>query len=179
MRQVCPDADPLKGGTPVAPFIFLLVVFGVLSLAPLARLDVPVLRSARSRMRIALAAMFTFTAATHFIATESLLQMIPEFLPARREAVYVSGLAEFAGAIGLLVPRLRRAAGLGLAAMLIAAFPANINVALNNLQIDSISSDPVLQWSRLFLQPVVICLMVWASSPAPRPSTMRVAHSAV
>jgi uncharacterized membrane protein len=120
-----------------------------------------------------------FTAATHFIATESLLQMIPEFLPARREAVYLSGLAELAGAIGLLVPRLRRAAGLGLAAMLIAVFPANINVALNNLQIDSISSDPVLQWSRLFLQPVVICLVVWASSPAPRPSTMRVAHSAV
>jgi uncharacterized membrane protein len=65
--------------------------------------------------------------------------------------------------VGLLIPWLRRLAGLGLAAMLIGVFPANINVALNNLQIDLVSTDPVLQWARLLLQPVLIWLVLWAS----------------
>jgi uncharacterized membrane protein len=147
----------------VVPFVFLLLVFAGLSLLPLTRLDVPVLRSARARMRLALAAMFVMTGTTHFTATESMLQMVPEFLPLRREAVYLSGLAELAGAAGLLIPWLRRAAGLGLAAMLVAVFPANVNVAVNHLQIDLVSTDPLMQWVRLLVQPVLIWLVVWAS----------------
>jgi uncharacterized membrane protein len=161
----------------MAPFIFLLVVFAALSVLPIAHVNAPGLRSARSRLRIALAAMFVLTGSMHFTATESFLQMIPDFLPARREAVFLSGLAELAGAIGLLVPRLRRAAGLGLAAMLVAVFPANVNVAVNNLQIDSITGDPLLQWLRLLLQPVLICLVLWASTWANRVPSMRVAAS--
>jgi uncharacterized membrane protein len=147
----------------MVPFIFLAVVFAALSVFPLVRIGPAALRSARTRLQLALAAMFVLTGSTHFTATESMLQMIPDFLPLRREAVYLSGLAELAGAVGLLIPWLRRLAGLGLAAMLIGVFPANINVALNNLQIDLVSTDPVLQWARLLLQPVLIWLVLWAS----------------
>ena len=147
----------------MVPFVFLAVVFAGLSLLPLARIDPPLLRSARARLRVALAAMFVLTGATHFTATESMLQMVPESLPLRREAVYVSGVAELAGAAGLLIPRLSRAAGLGLAAMLVAVFPANINVAVNQLQIDLVSTDPVMQWVRLLVQPALIWLVVWAT----------------
>jgi GNAT superfamily N-acetyltransferase len=47
--------------------------------------------------------------------------------------------------------------------MLVAVFPANINVAVNHLQIDLVSTDPVMQWVRLLVQPVLIWLVVWAS----------------
>jgi uncharacterized membrane protein len=77
--------------------------------------------------------------------------------------------------VGLLIPGLRRAAGLGLAAMLIAVFPANINVALNNLQIELLPTDPFMQWARLLVQPVLIVLVIWASAPERRSSAVQVA----
>jgi uncharacterized membrane protein len=156
--------------TLMVPFILLLVVFVGLSVLPPTKLH-----SHRARMRVALAAMFVFTGATHFVATESMLQMLPDVLPMRLEAVYLSGLAQFAGAVGLLIPWLRRAAGLGLAAMLIAVFPANINVALNNLQIELLPTDPFMQWARLLVQPVLIVLVIWASTPERRTSAVQVA----
>jgi uncharacterized membrane protein len=157
----------------MVPFVLLIAVFGGLRLLPLVGLAPPPLRAARARMRVALAAMFLLTGVTHFTAPESMLQMIPEFLPLRLEAVYVSGVAELAGAIGLLIPRLRRLAGLGLAAMLVVVFPANVNVAVNNLQIDLSPGSSLYQWARLLLQPVLIGLVVWATSPEALPPTAR------
>jgi uncharacterized membrane protein len=157
----------------MVPFILLIAVFGGLYLLPLVGLDPAGIRTAHARMRVALAAMFLLTGVTHFTSPESFLQMIPEFLPLRREAVYVSGVAELAGAFGLLVPRLRRLAGLGLAAMLVVVFPANVNVAVNNLQIDLYPSSALYQWARLLLQPVLIGLAIWATFPEARPRTTR------
>jgi uncharacterized membrane protein len=146
----------------VAPFALLFLLFGVLVL--LGRLGVRPgwARSNRARMRVALAAMFLFTGLARFITPE-LLRMIPEFLPFRREALYVSGFFEAFGAIGLLIPRLRRLAGIGLAALLVAVFPANINVAVNNLQIEGQIGHPVYQWARVLWQLVLIWLPLWAT----------------
>jgi uncharacterized membrane protein len=119
-------------------------------------------------MRAALAAMFVFTGSAHFFATEAFVQSVPELLPLRREAVVISGLAQFAGAIGLLIPRFRRVAGLGLALMLVAVFPANINVAVNNLQIEMFPHEAAIQWARLLLQPVFIALVLWSGGGEPR-----------
>ena len=152
----------------MVPFILLFAVFAGLSLLPLVGLHAPALRTATARMRVALAAMFTLTGVSHFVATESFLLMVPDFLPLRREAIYLSGVAELAGAAGLFVPRLRRAAGLGLAALLVAVVPANINVALNNVQVDLVPSSPVYQWGRLVMQPLLVWLVVWASGLAHR-----------
>jgi uncharacterized membrane protein len=125
------------------PFLLLAVVFGGLSVLALTGVGQAPLRSARVRLALALAAMFVLTGVAHFTATESMEQMIPDFLPHRREAVYLSGLAQLAGEVGLLIPWLRPLAGLGLAAMLIGVFPANVNVALNHLQIDLVPTEPV------------------------------------
>ena len=152
----------------MVPFILLIAVFVGLSLLPLVGLHPPALRTATARMRVALAAMFTLTGVSHFAATESFLLMVPEFLPLRREAIYLSGVAELAGAAGLLVPQLRRAAGLGLAALLVAVVPANINVALNNVQVDLVPSSPVYQWGRILMQPLLVWFVVWASGLAHR-----------
>ena len=149
----------------MVPFVLLLVVFAALSLLPRLRIDPPALRSRRARMRVALASMFLLTATTHFTATASFMQSVPEFLPLRREAIYISGVAELLGAICLLVPQLRRVAGLGLAALLVAVFPANINVAVNQIQNDMFAGPQVYQWARLALQPVLIWLAVWSTQP--------------
>ncbi len=158
----------------MVPFVVLFAVFGGLHLLPRLGLDPAALRSGRARMRVALASMFTLTGVSHFTATESFLLMVPEFLPLRREAIYVSGAAELAGAAGLFVPPLRRAAGLGLAALLVAVFPANVYVALSNVQVDLVPGSPAYQWARLLLQPLLVWFAVWASDGA-RPTPRRAA----
>ncbi len=65
----------------------------------------------------------------HFIRTAETASIIPPGFPDPRLLVYLSGLLEITGAIALFIPRLRRPAGVLVAIMLIAIFPANIYVA--------------------------------------------------
>ena len=50
--------------------------------------------------------------------------------PFHLEAVYLSGLFEILGGVGVLIARTRSIAGWGLLALLIAVYPANIYMAL-------------------------------------------------
>lgn len=80
----------------------------------------------------ALCALFFVAAGIgHFVVPSFYLAMMPPWLPAHVLLVQLSGVAEIAGGAGLLMPRLRRAAGIGLILLLIAVFPANIQMLLN------------------------------------------------
>ena len=80
-------------------------------------------------LRIALAAMFAFTAVSHFHprTRPDLIRMVPESLPAASLLVTATGVLELVGAIGLLVPGTAAAAAYALAALLVAMFPANVH----------------------------------------------------
>ncbi len=107
--------------------------------------------------------MFLTAASARLAWPDTLVAMVPEGLPLRREAVYLSGVFEAAGAVGLLVPALRRPAGLGLALLLVAVFPANVNMAVQGLRLDGYPVAPVYLWARLPLQIPLIWLVLWAS----------------
>lgn len=85
----------------------------------------------REISRILLAIAFVLAGANHFRSPETYLSMMPPWLPAHDWLTWISGAAEIAGGIGILIPRTRRAAGIGLILLLIAIFPANIQIALN------------------------------------------------
>ena len=55
--------------------------------------------------QIAMSVMLVFTAVAHFVFTEGMAQMIPDFLSYKRELVYLTGFLELAFAVGLLIPR--------------------------------------------------------------------------
>lgn len=76
-----------------------------------------------------LAGTFLASGVMHFVKPETFESIIPESLPAHRTLVYVSGAAELLCAAGLLVPKTRRVAGIASAALLVAVFPANLNMA--------------------------------------------------
>lgn len=80
--------------------------------------------------RISLAFLFVFTGVAHFTMTEGMAQMVPPPFPAV-PTVLATGVLEILGAVGLLVPRARRAAAWCLFVMLLAIFPANIYAAFN------------------------------------------------
>jgi uncharacterized membrane protein len=111
-------------------------------------------------------AFYVFAAVQHFRDPEFYLKIIPPKLPWREAAVYVSGVAEIAGGVGLLVPALRRAAAWGLVALLIVVFPANIYMAIYNIQATSWVVPPVLLWLRLPLQVLLIWWLLWSTNEA-------------
>jgi uncharacterized membrane protein len=95
----------------------------------------------------------------HFAMPEPFVKMMPAALPWPLFLVYLSGAAEIAGGAGLFVPRLRRAASWGLIALYVAVFPANLNMAINQIPLGEFRPSSFALWARLPLQVVFI---VWA-----------------
>ena len=73
---------------------------------------------------------FIYFGIDHFINPEFYLSIMPPMFPLHLEAVYLSGLFEILGGVGVLIARTRSIAGWGLLALLIAVYPANIYMAL-------------------------------------------------
>ena len=91
---------------------------------------------------------------------------MPPSFPRHRVAVFVSGLAEFAGGIAGAPRRTRRFARWWLLGLLIAVFPANIHMAINPEQVKGLDLNRIPRWAlwaRLPLQPLAM-LWVWRST---------------
>ncbi|HEX8280829.1 MAG TPA: DoxX family protein [Chthoniobacterales bacterium] len=121
--------------------------------------------------RLLLAALFIAAGAAHFIAPAPFLAITPPVLPAPAVLVFISGIAEIAGGVGLLLPFTRKAAALGLIALLVAVFPANIYAAIHGMHIGGDAVPQWLLWLRLPLQPLLIAWVYfagWKARQAPR-----------
>lgn len=111
------------------PLVVLVVTTTVLLV--LGAVGVPRLRSWPVALRGGLAAMFVLTGVAHFVGRRAeLVAMVPPALPAPELLVTVTGVLELAGAAGLLWSRTAPWAAGGLAALLVAVFPANVHRAL-------------------------------------------------
>lgn len=118
--------------------------------------------SGRTSRRL-LAAIFVFAGVMHFVIPANYVQIMPPWLPMHRELVYLSGVLEIAGGVGLLIDRTRRAAGLGLVLLLIAVWPANLQMVLNARVTDEPLWHETLLWLRLPLQ-LALIVWVWRAS---------------
>lgn len=143
--------------------ILLLATFAGLAL--LARFGVKGLASRRAKARLAMGVMFVFAGALHFIMPETFRLMMPPFLPFPLALVYLSGALEILGGVGLFLPKLQRPAAYGLMALLIAVFPANLYVAIENVPLGGYMSSPLYQWSRLPFQLLLIWWAHWSTKP--------------
>ncbi|CCG98142.1 hypothetical protein FAES_0128 [Fibrella aestuarina BUZ 2] len=130
-------------------------------------LSLDYLRLVRHDMLLGAAVMFSLIGVSHFRKPDLMQYMIPKGLPAPRRLVYLSGLAEIVLGLGLLIPATRTASAWGLIGLLIAIFPANINVAVNNLPPPGgLPAKPWYIWSRLLFQPLYIA-WIWYAALAP------------
>jgi len=105
----------------------------------------------------------------HFAITDAYVAMVPAGWPAPRMLVWVSGVAELAGGIGLVAPwpRIRRAAAWGIIALLVAVFPANINMAVNHISPPGLPPmSTTALWARLPFQALFIAWAWWLTRPA-------------
>jgi len=98
--------------------------------------------------------IFIIAGINHFLNPDFYTAIMPPYLPYHLELVYISGVFEILGGIGILIPRLQKWAGWGLILLLIAVFPANIHMALNPDEFDTIPA--IALYLRLPLQFVLI-----------------------
>jgi uncharacterized membrane protein len=123
--------------------------------------------SGRKLALLAVAAFFSSAGIGHFTNAEFFVAIVPPYLPAPLALVYISGVFEILGGIGVLLPRSRRLAGYGLLALLVAVYPANIHMALHPEQFADM--PPAALYARLPLQFVFAAVVWWAAcSPGSR-----------
>ena len=131
----------------LVPYLILTLVG---RLIPRSKID------SSKRARVGLSLFFVVTALAHFISTEGMAAMIPASIPYRIELVYLTGVLELLGAIGVWIPRLERLTGLLLILMLIALLPANIYAAINRVAFGGHDLGPAYLLVRVPFQLFVI-----------------------
>jgi uncharacterized membrane protein len=104
-----------------------------------------------------LAALLTTTGTLHFVVPRTFAALVPPQLPEPRALVYLSGAAELACAAGLVVPRTRRLAGWATAALFVAVFPGNVQMAL-----DASDRSELYRAATYARLPVQVPLVAWA-----------------
>lgn len=100
---------------------------------------------------VGLAAILGISGLVHLGKPEVYEPIMPSMVPAHREVIFASGVAELLCAAGLLVPRLRKPAGWASAALLLAVYPANLKMAGDAAQTDN-TGFKAIAWGRLPLQ---------------------------
>ena len=140
---------------------FVLVISFIV-LWGLGALGVRRLSSWRDAGRLALVIMFLFTGFSHFSGLKhDFAAMIPDPLPNDLWVIYLTGLFEIAGAVGLLIPRTRRLVGVCLVLLLVAMFPANVNATINGIPLGGNAPTPL--WFRAPMQLLYIGMVWWTS----------------
>ena len=117
-------------------------------------------------LRWVLTVGMVFVGVMHFVNPADFVAIVPAVLPAKLALVYISGIAEIAGGLGLILPQTRRLAGWGLVALYIAVFPANINMLVNHLPLGDKPVETWQLWARLPIQLVLIAWAYWYTRPS-------------
>ncbi len=113
-----------------------------------------------------LAGFFALSGTLHFVIQRAYEAIVPPWVPGKREAVVVSGVAEIAGAAAVLHPASRRFGRWWLLGLLLAVFPANVHMAVNPEQVPGLDLKRIPRWAlwaRLPLQPLAM-LWVWRAT---------------
>ena len=143
--------------------VVLIVLFGAwLVFRGIGALGVDALATWQHSAGYALALMFVFAGIAHFNRLKhDLVRMVPSVFPRPMLLIYFTGVLEFMGAVGLLLPRFRSLAGICLIALLIAMFPANVSAALKGTTLARKPATPL--WLRAPMQVLFIGLLWWGT----------------
>jgi len=111
--------------------------------------------------RIAMCVMLISTGIAHFVYTNGMTMMLPEFVPFRKPLVYITGMMEIIAAVALLVPSLQLVTAIFLIAFFIALLPANIYAAHNHIDYEKATYDGDGLHYLWFRVPLQVLFIVW------------------
>lgn len=110
-------------------------------------------------------AFYILSGLNHFVNADAYIRIMPDYLPWHPQLVFLSGLAEVALGVTVVIPATRVAAAWGIIVLLIAIFPANLYVAMNDLAYVGNEPNTVLNWVRLPFQLLLIAWAYWYTRP--------------
>ena len=109
--------------------------------------------------RYIIAAIFMLAGIMHFIIPGTYVKIMPDYIPYHRLMVYISGVAEIVGGLGVLIPQTQLLAAWGLILLLLAVFPANIEMTLQAYHNQGVSS--FYFWATVARLPLQFLLIYW------------------
>lgn len=112
--------------------------------------------------RLILSVLFIGAGISHFQHPHQFEKIVPPMLPKALVLVYLSGIFEVLGGLGILLESTRFVAAWGLVALLLAVFPANIYMAVSGVKVFGFPSQPWMAWARLPLQFIFIAAIIWS-----------------
>ena len=120
------------------------------------------LRKYKLHLRVYMGLNFIAVGIAHFISPEPFVSIVPPYLPAHYTLVYVSGFFEVLGGFGILLRSSRQIAAWGLLALLVAVYPANIHMLVNDVYIEGFPKLRIGLWLRMPLQFVFMAAIYWS-----------------
>jgi uncharacterized membrane protein len=140
--------------------VLFVLLISCLIFRGLGALGVPLFATWQISAVYALSVMLLVTASAHFTRMkEDMIKMVPKQFPYPRQIVFVTGVLEILGAIGLLIPLTRVSASICLALLFVAMFPANVHAALKQVPLQGKAPTPL--WLRIPMQVLFIGLTIW------------------
>ena len=115
-----------------------------------------------------MAVLYMSTGILHLVSPQGYLRIMPDWIPFHEAMVFWSGIAEVTLGLGLLFPRTRRIAAWGIIGLLVAVFPANIQMA-----VDWYRTTHLFFPVALLRLPLQLVLIQWAFAYAKTPATHR------
>ena len=113
-----------------------------------------------------MAVVYALAGFNHLMNPDFYVAIMPPGLPNPEWLNLISGLAEIVLGVFLLEPRTRAFAAWGIIALLIAVFPANVYVALENVGLGGPGTgDPVFNIVRLPFQALFLVWAWWYTDP--------------
>ena len=140
----------------MAPLLFLLGTFAVLYLINRSLLGRRLSLSFIGRASMAV--MLIVTGISHFTNTQQMVDMMPEFVPAKREMIYFTGVCELLAVVGLIWHKTARLASILLIIFFVLVLPANIAGSLKSVQFGGMEYGA---WYLLFRMPLQIFFIWW------------------
>lgn len=140
----------------MTPLIFLLVTFGILF-----AVNKFLLKERLSLLfigRAALAVMLIVTGISHFTSTDLMVEIMPDFMPAKREIVYFTGVCELLAVVGLLWDKTAKLTAIMLIIFFLAILPANIVGSMKQVQLGGMENGAMYL---LFRIPLQIFFIFW------------------
>jgi uncharacterized membrane protein len=154
-----------------------MLLFVVLVLASLAFMILPRRlggRSIKDAARRGMAVAFIFAGFSHLAMPASFEDYFPSWVPFVTPLIYLTGIAEIAGGIALLIRRFQATAGVALAIYLVLVFPANIYVAVAGVEeaLPGLPEADWYGWARLPFQLVYIWWVLRSTQPSDAPAQL-------
>jgi uncharacterized membrane protein len=110
----------------------------------------------RRAMRWIIAAFFSVAGFAHLWVPDTLLSIMPDWVPFAPQVIFLTGIFEFAASVALVTRPLRYWAGIAMAIYAVCVWPANFKQAIDGIVIPSVPDSWWYHGPRLVFQPVIV-----------------------